>query len=52
MNCPLIKLKFSLRKIRPERERRKGGDAEFHSLSICHKFRWIIRVWKAEETGK
>ena len=51
-NCPLIKLKFFLRKIGPHSGRRKGGNAELNSLSNCHKFRWRIWFWNEEETEK
>ena len=51
-NSAFIKLKFFLWKIRAEGRRRKAGDAELNSLSNCHKFRWRVGVWTAEETEK
>ena len=51
-NSPFIKLRFFLSKIDFQSRRRKEADAEFNSLSNCHKFRWRILVRTAEETEK
>ena len=51
-NSPFTKWKFFLSKVRPPSRRREGADAEFNSLSNCHKLRSTIWVSTAEETEK
>ena len=51
-NSPFIKLELFLSKVRSQSGRSKGEDAELNSLSNCHKLRWRVWVWTAEETEK
>ena len=51
-NSALRKWKLFLSKVRRQSRRREGADAEFNSLSNCHKFRWKIWVPTAQETEK